>query len=537
MSFDAASQAAWLLALTVRELPGGPSGGSGARLTDPEAQKKADAVAKRALTAAKNKDELRVFVERQSAAVLSSWIWQQAQEDRAWMSDLKLWAAQQKAQSDPAALGKAVTEVLRNRQGFLDYNDCRIYVRRAEKALPLLKQALSVDAVQARQLCESALKKLYKVGEHADDSNGEIGWMLEQIQEIHLEAIRAAPPDAAWVETWFALMDADPFGNWDETLVLEAAGDAVVQQYGKKVMRDWDNYLAQSMPNQNPSVASRDRRLPYRSESFDRVFYSVRKRYLAYLKQQGDIPAMIEAMLKVAKSSWDYHEAIEICEAHGKHREALDYALKAQKLYGRDSHIEDDLLRCYARDGWDDEALVIHRNRLEAQPSRVHFYVAALNAAVRAGRDRAAYRLELYTWLEQYELTKENGYGNYRTTTGKTRNVSTRASWLLFEQEPLAALAVALGDSHYCDSSILYTLATKLPQSHNAEAVKLYKIIFNDMMHRASSPYKEEIELVKEVIPRMPPLEASCWVQALRETHKTKRNFTQGLPTTFAVPN
>jgi hypothetical protein len=109
-------------------------------------------------------------------------------------------------------------------------------------------------------------------------------------------------------------------------------------------------------------------------------------------------------------------------------------------------------------------------------------------------------------------------------------------SWLLFDKKPLEALTIVQGTSHYCDASVLHTLATQLPQCHDAVATNLYITIFDSKMLRATSPYADELALVKKVIPRMQPLEASRWVQSLRQTFKAKRNFTQGLPTTFAVP-
>ena len=184
------------LALTLRGLLGGD-----ATQQTPEAQKKVAAAAKRAQTQASNRQSLQDFVKAQSADVLAGRLLQWAERDRYLMADLKAWAAQAQAGQDPAAIKKVVGELLKS-SGFLDWRDSGAYAQRAEKVLPLLEKSLAQDAAQARALCDYALRRLYKAGEEADDSNGEIGDLMQSVMALLMRSLRVAPPPAQWVDDW-----------------------------------------------------------------------------------------------------------------------------------------------------------------------------------------------------------------------------------------------------------------------------------------------------------------------------------------------
>ena len=74
------------------------------------------------------------------------------------------------------------------------------------------------------------LRKIYKIAEHADDSNGEIGGLMRDVQDQLLGALKSSPPPAKWLDDWFALMAEDPWGMWNEQAVVEVAGPALQQQ-------------------------------------------------------------------------------------------------------------------------------------------------------------------------------------------------------------------------------------------------------------------------------------------------------------------
>lgn len=530
------------LALTLRGLLGGD-----AAARDPQAQKKVAAAAKRAQTPTDNHETLKLFVQGQSAAALAQRLWQWAGHDRDLMADLKAWAAQSRAADDPKALKTAISELLKSR-GFLDWRESTAYAYQAEKVLPLLEMAIVADPAQARGLCEHALRRIYKACEQADDSNGDMGGVIEAFMELLIRSLQAAPPPASWLEDWFDLMKADPWGLWNEQAVVEAAGAAVQERYGQLAAKAWHAWVAKHSSNLTPGAQASEngpksrggktvqavRPIGTRDYEYDYERSRLRRRYLDDLKRKGDAQAVIDVMRGSLGDASEHSELVAYCEALGKNREALQFAQSAYSLFPTDRRCEEDLLRCYERDGWHDEALAIRHRQLEKSPTVAH-YKAVLKAAKTSGRDTNAYRDELFSWAQAREIEPGQKTGDGRngpwarhTPAPSGRDVGTRVQWLLADAKLDEALAL-VQPPHVCGPVLLRTIALKLPPVRHAEAVPLLLRVFAVTMPGASTPYRNELDLVVEAASRMKQPERAQWLALLRAEYKPKRNFIKGL--------
>lgn len=490
--------------------------GGEATAPDAQAASKVTAAARRARTQASHREVLRRFVQAQTAQALAERLWTWAENDRTLMADLKAWQAEHSAGSDTKALRGAIGDMLRLRGDYLDWHEMPTYIGRARRVLPLLRPWLQRDPAELRTLCEHALRSLYKVAEHADDSDGELGGLMEELLDLLVQALRAAPPPAAWVNRWFQLMEEDPWGLWDERAILSAAGSAVQARYTERVREDWECWQGSHSP----------------SGRFDHQRSQLRRRYLASIEAQGDPRALRDAMAASADDAGEFHQLVALCEAQGWYREALQWAQAAAKRHPQDWRIEEDLLRCYERDGWDDEALVIWRSRLGSNQSP-DIYLSVLKAAERAGRDRATYRAELFAGAEQHEMQalkakRASPYG--RPPGPAVRDVSVRVDWLLAERDLDEALALAQQSGTSCFAPTLEALARKLPPRQHAAAAQLLRRVFDQAMAGASSPYARPLELVRDILKRLAPEAQTLWLAELRAQYKPKRNFIAGLP-------
>lgn len=515
--------------------------GGAAPAQDPQAAKtaanKVAAAAKRASTKADKRQVLRRFLQSQSADALAERLWAWAEDDRHLMAELKAWSAEHSAAGDPKAMRSAIAKLLRNRSDFLDWRQSTAYAHRAAKVLPLLKPWLARDPAQLLELCDHALRCIYKVAENADDSDGEIGALAEQVVGLLTEALRAAAPAASWVERWFALMKADPWGVWDENAILAAAGPAVLARYAEQARRDWHDWQTRHVAGAKSAVSAAG--LDDDTPNFQR--YTLRRRYLNSLSMQGDALALREAMADSAQHAHEFGDLVALCEAHGGFREALQWAEAGVRQHPGDYHCEDALLRCYERDGWDQEALALWRRRLHARPDAAT-YRAVLTAAERAGHERAHYRAELFNWAEQREQAEREAERKYlrggsrrfggvgRNAETAVRRVDLRVSWHLADGEPQQALALVQQAGTGCGLQTLQALAHKLPAENDADAVHLLQRLFDDAMGHASSPYAAPLALVRHILARMPPLQQPGWLAELRTQYKPKRNFMAGLP-------
>lgn len=488
---------------------------------------------KRQAAAASKRAALHEFISKQSTDVLAERLWAWAEESRALMGELKAWEAQSRAVQDPTALKSVISEFLKS-GGYMGPRECATYARRAEKALDVLEDLLKTSPKLALSASEHALRRLYKVAEKSDDSyGGEIGQLMRDVLDILLRALQAVQPAAQWVDTWFDLLADDPWGLWRDAVVLDAASPDVQQAYSKRVAKDWQAWLV-SQANKPATDKSKSKTAGIYSASFygryDYQRSKLRSRYLDDLKRQGDSQTALEVMRAHLDDAHEYCDLIDYCEALNKPREALQFAKMAYKKYPTDHRCEDALLRCYERDGWDEEALALRRQRLEQSPTSEN-YLALLKAAQAAGKNPADYRAELFDWAKQREA-KRPPASTQRMWQSSAKNnqgndVSVRVAWLLTDKAFDEALAL-VQPPHVCAPELLLAIARKLTNARDPEAAPLLQRVFAVKMPMAQNPYREVIALVIETVARMPQPARGQWLAWLRAEYKPKRNFTKG---------
>ncbi|MBI2319352.1 MAG: SWIM zinc finger family protein [Betaproteobacteria bacterium] len=98
-----------------------------------------------------------------------------------------------------------------------------------------------------------------------------------------------------------------------------------------------------------------------------------------------------------------YSEVTRFLERHRRTREAFANAEQAYKAFPDHWRLQEDLLRCYKRDGWTEEAYALRRRQFDGTPS-VERYHQVLRAGAAAGRDNAALSGELLKELEAREI-------------------------------------------------------------------------------------------------------------------------------------
>lgn len=486
---------------------------------DEAARKKVAAAAQRARTQAARREGLLAFLGRQSATDLAARLWQWAERDRGVMADVKSWAASERLSTDGGdaqALKPVITELLAAR-GFVDYRQSHAYAERAQAAVRLLREALQHDAAQVRGLCEHALRRLWKVMASADDSDGMIGDVTQDLLDVLKQALAAAPPPASWLKNWLALLRDDPFSLWPDDAVVDAAGANFQQAWGQRVTADWLAWVAKNPPSQAPK---NDR------FHWDWERHRLRKRYINHLKRAGDIEAVLHALQTWRQGAVETSELVHYCESLGKYRQALQVAREGCTQFADDWRLKEDLLRCYERDGWDEEALVLRRELLARSPT-VENYQATLQAAGAAGHDTAAYRAELMDWAAERERSAQKHHQRWNPQA--PLDVSLRLGWLMHEGNLDEALAL-VQPPHAASESTLHRLALALPPDQAAATLALLQRMLEAHMQSAKSPYREALALVRQILDRHPPEQRRQWLQTLRTRYKPKRNFIKGLP-------
>lgn len=194
----------------------------------------------------------------------------------------------------------------------------------------------------------------------------------------------------------------------------------------------------------------------------------------------------------------------------------------------------------YERDGWTGEAFDLRMRRFRARPGP-ETYLAVLAAAGHAGHDVEKTRETILTAIAEHEValaqsraqrTGHTRFGPQRLLgpAPGLRDVSLRASLLCAENRWGEALQLVQPPA-YCIEHLLEHIALHLDHSRWDQAVTLLQRSLDSAMQRATSPYRHELGLVREILHRMSDDDIRRhWLQHMRSVHKAKRNFVRDLP-------
>ena len=518
--------------------------GGAAPAIDEEARRKVQASARRARTAQDRRQALHDFLHSRSAATLADRLLDLADRDHEIARELQQWRKLSEAPQEAADLKALVTEIMSPRRDFLSWDECHGYVHRAEAVLPLLARTRERDPSGAMALSLHAMRRGWAALEQSDDSNGDIGGLIQAIGAEWVAALKqAGPQPAAFGDTYLQLLLDDPFGCFETEAAEMAMGEAALRRYRQALAARWreakDAVLAAKAEHAAlVAKATTSRKRPphfERDTERDVQLWTLEGMYLEQLEAEGDIEGALAVMREDMSEPGSYHQMTEFLERHGRLREAFASAERGCKAFPADSRLQEDLLRCYERDGWVEEALALRRRRFDESPG-VERYHDVLKAGAAAGRDSDALRAELHSALVAREeegmaqvASRPALYGRPHGVDAGQRDVSLRAEVLCSEHRWDEALALVRPPA-FCRDSVLARLARRLDPEHVVHRIDLLMRVFANAMRNSKSPYRHELELVEEIAGLLDASRCASWLQQLRLEYKAKRAFVRDLP-------
>lgn len=503
-------------------------------LIDDALRKKAQARAKRAQTDADQRDALHGFLRSVPAASLADKLIDLADGYREIERELQQWRKIAEAHDRPEQLKSLLTDILNVRQPFLPLSETRSYVHQAEPVLALLQQARERDAASAALLALHALRRCWAVLMKADDSNGVIGDLTRAIGAEWVAALQCAGEQPAdFGEVYLRVRLDDPFGCFDEKAVEAVIGDRALERYRALLETAWRK-SQESASAERATKASRTTRWS-RADDHVTHSHSLERLHLEQLECVGDVDGAICVLRTDLSGPHRFAEVTQLFERHNRLREAFANAERACKAFPDSDRLQQDLLRCYERDGWVDEAYSLRRKQFAASPS-LERYHQTLSAGVAAARDGGALREELLQVLEEAEIESQQRTARtpfkVRSSASKTpvRDVSLRAHVLCSEGHWTHALDLVQPPA-VCDARVLRHIALHLDPARWEQSVTLLIRVFEHAMRTASTPYREELDMVREIADRLEAPHRTAWLCELRIKFKAKRNFVRDLPT------
>ena len=461
------------------------------------------------------------FLRTRTAEDLSNWLTLQCDKNPLLAQQLTQWRSQTKdLPQTPAQWKHYLTQAMPQRRGMWG-RELALWVKHAMESTELLQQEVVAQPANILAAAEVALRRLFKIWETCDDSNGEAQDLYAHLQDILYASVAQQSPPASWLKNWFELIEDDPLSFWDEAKLLALAAEPLRQAYARKAAEEWASI--ENAAKNAPKPARRETEASWeRSWRRDENRSKWRKRYLWSLQQELSTEGWLKAMQQTSNSEMEWIELVQACEKHQQPRLALQYVQQGLQLFNNSDRLQQLLLTCYRRDGWDTEAYDLAVKSLWSKPEDEARLAAVLDCAASLGKNREQ---EFQSLLQKCIAAAQPPYGSRQ---GKDMHIAI--IWLLSEDHWEQALELLAQPGMVCSwESLVKKLAQRLPESHHQQSAQLLQALLDQKMAQAKSPYAAELQLVKQICARLPKTDRIDWLQSLRKSYLRKSNFVIGL--------
>jgi hypothetical protein len=403
-------------------------------------------------------------------------------------------------------LGKVIGALLRG-GGFVDYSKSYDYARRVDQVAELLRGLVQSRPAECVEAAEYALLRLFKTLEQSDDSAGAISGAMGELVNLHRKALPAVQPDKKYVSRFFKLMLADDWGFFDPETYRSLLGEAAWAEYGR-------------------CVEAAHAKLPPPAKSEDRFIVTseaVQRRHLTYMLESwyalnDDREALLALKTRTLQKPMDYRKLIELYREYDRHREALQWAEKAHRLFPDDAGFYDALMVCYRHDGLDEEADAMLWQWFEKWPTAEHF----IGLMKHAGKRAKNWRERAFAFLEACEISSWEKAK--KRNLAVLRDVSERLEILLREKN--VDEAVAISRNNVASGQLVLMLADQASKAYPEISTPIYR---RQIDHFAgiggNRNYDQAFDFLKKLLPLLSVGDRRSYLAELRLRFKAKRNF------------
>lgn len=465
-------------------------------------------------------DDARAALAAQPKEALVALLMEQSLDDDRLRQKLLLKAAKESRKGINLNAYRSAIEEAADVGGFVDYREAHDYAQGIEEAVDSLEDLLKEGhAVETIELSEHALKTVEDALGSVDDSDGNMGSILERLQEIHLAACRKARPDpevlAKRLFQWELNTGYDTFYGAVDTYssVLGEKGLAI---YRKLAAAAWARVPARAAGDKD-GFSSRFR--------ITHIMESLAQR-------TGDVEALVAIKQRDLSSEYSYLKIAETYKAARKHDQALAWAEKGLKAFPRNT---DSRLRQFLADEY--HARKRHAEAMEliwAEFSERHglenYKILKTHA------DRA----------QDWPQWREKAVAFVREKLSKGREAAKKDRWSWYAREGHSDLvriflwerksedAWREAKEGGCSEELWVKLAGLREETHPQDALEIYQARIEPALNMTNDEgYRRAVEFLRKVRGLMARLgrseEFARYLESIRATYKRKRNFIKML--------
>jgi len=460
--------------------------------------------------------EVRAYLLKQENNILVDILLDAAQKDDSLARRLQLLASKDGSKTGAIDSFRKAIDAAIGRRRFVEYSEMRSYTRGikavADSLGPLIGDG---HAAEVRELAEHALKALEKAFHRVDDSNGLLGDVAGQFEELHRTACRQAKPEPAalakFLFDWEIESEWDIFYNAIGTY-SDVLGEAGFAAYRALAEAEWEKVRPLSAGEETADRFGRRSRIGYIMERF--------------AEATGDIDALVAIRQKDLRSAAAYLKIAEIYKGAGRLEEAIQWAERGVAAFPEHAGgLNDFLIAEYHAKGRHEEAIVLAWAKFEAAPSLDTY------KNLKKSADHLVLWEDWRTWALDFlreALASKNPEQRRSLVWHYRDGHSILVHIFLWEKKFEDAWMEAVKGG--CSKELWLALAKHRSKDHPADAVDVYLRYVEPTILLGMNPaYHEAVEMLGEVHKLKTQLgrpgEFTAVLMEIRQKHKAKRKL------------
>jgi uncharacterized Zn finger protein len=408
--------------------------------------------------------------------------------------------------------------------GYVSYREAYDYAARIHEVIGAVRDLLGDGEAEAViTLCEHALERAEDAIGSVDDSNGCLGGITAELQELHLAACKKARPDP--VALAHRLFDWE--SNAGDLDVFSGAAHTYAKVLGKTGLATYRR-LAEAAFERLPALGPGDTR------SYDGNRFHITHMMETLAETSGDVDAVVSVLAKDQSSPYDFVRIAERYRAAGRFADALSWAEQGLEHFGpsADHRLLEVAADEYHRAGQGERAVELAWRAFDERPTPTS-YERLCAQGTRAGtwetwRPRALKRLRKEVDGQTRAARTKGGSSTRLARWGLAPDASDLVQVFLFDGDVDQAWTEAKAGG--CSWRLWLELARRREADHPLDAIP----IFEDEVERLiaaknNDAYRQAIETMAHVAKLMraaaQPDAFEPYAAGVRARHKPKRNL------------
>lgn len=382
---------------------------------------------------------------------------------------------------------------------FMDYYEAPSYVPPLDDLTNQLRDLVEKsNEPSVIELIEDAIEEMVEFLEHVDDSDGEFGSILDQLNELHIQSCTRFKPEPVALAQ--KLFDAEFESSFDEyhdvvNRYAEVLGEKGLGEYRRLAKEKWDQ-----IPDK--PLGSKD--------DFDYTLCRLERILEFFARKNNDLEAVLQIRQKDLSALHRVYGLTQVLLEMGKTDEALDWAERGIRAYPAtiDRDLYSWLEEEYHRRGRHEDAIALAWKRLEqwgGLESYRHLKKQAdKNKTWPHWREKALEHIRSKLLNPMKDSTQKKYYF--------TPDHSVLVEIFCWEKDYETAWKEA--NKGGCRLELWDRLAQAREKEHPLDSIQVYQKIIH---HHIEHPHKHQYDAVLPYLQR---------IRTLYQNMKTPQNFT-----------